>query len=421
VQTGAAHISAEEVMQAGHRILYTTNEVLGLGHVRIALRITVGMQAELSDAAAVLLVTSSTAAHAFPLPNGLEVMRIPAVVRADTMTSYRSGRLPLPFAEVSELRAGIIQAAARAYRPDLFLVDHRPAGVAGELLPTLRQLKRRGETALVLMLRDIIDDPAIMRARWGMDGAFDALGYYDEIWIYGCQHLYDPIREYRWPDEVARKVRFCGYLGIEQPTQTRDAVRRSFGLGDERFIVVTIGNGMVGHLILETYLLALAHLPDEIDVFTLMLGGPGLPADQQLLIRRESEAIRSRNARRRIEFRDFLPDLLDCMAAADLVISQAGYNTLTEILTLGKRAIVVPYRERHEEQSIRAALVEKRGLARVIDPCRLTPEQLATTILAALAEEPPTPQQLLGAGFDFNGVQRVSGHIKRLLERKPAG
>jgi predicted glycosyltransferase len=175
------------------------------------------------------------------------------------------------------------------------------------------------------------------------------------------------------PDDVARRVRFCGYLEIEPPTQTREAIRRSFGLADERFLVVTVGSGAVGFQVLDTCLRALAHLPDAVNLFTLIVGGPALPADQRLVIRRASEAISARNPRRRVEFRDFVPEMVDYMAAADLVVSQAGYNTVSELLELGTQAILIPYGMLNKEQIIRASLIERLGLARVIDPGELSP------------------------------------------------
>jgi predicted glycosyltransferase len=406
------------LIQGGPTILFATNELRGLGHLRIALRIAAHVQTDLRDAA-FLLLTSATVTHAFPLPRGLEVVRIPGMTVDDNILRYHPTRLPLPFAQIRRLREAIIRTTAQVCRPDLFLVDFRPGGVAGELLPTLRLLKRKGETALVLLLRDILDDPAIVRARWAVDRSVDACKYYDEIWVYGCQRLYDPIREYQWPDDMARKVRFCGYLEVEPAERPRDAVRRSFGLAHERFIVVTVGSGAVGFPVLDAYLRALAHVPDVINLFTLIVGGPALSAEQQLLIRRKSEEISSHHPRRRVEFVDFLPGLVDCMAAADLVVSQAGYNTLMEILRLGVRAIVIPYGALYQEQIIRASLVAKLGLVHAVDPEELSPARLARTIMAALEGEPPTPQRLIRAGFDFNGLQRIGEHVRRVLDRKP--
>jgi predicted glycosyltransferase len=408
----------EALMQAGPpKILLASNEIFGIGHLRIVLRLAAYIQAELTDAS-MLLLTASTIAHAFPLPKGLDVIQIPGIGRSNEgVVAYRPLRLPLAFEQVKKLRERIIGATARTYHPDLFLVDFRPGGVAGELLPTLRALKRQGETALVLLLRDIVDGPEIVRVRWRADRAMQALEYYDEIWVYGCQNLYDPIREYQLPAEIARKIRFCGYLDIEAPVAASEDIRRMFGIAGQPFVLVTIGSGRLGFPVLDTYVRALAQIPDGLDLFSLIVGGPSLPMEQQDIIRRQCEAISSHYPRRRVHFVNFLPRLLDYMAAADVVVSQGGYNTVTEILRLGKCAVVVPEVSYHDEQLIRASLFESFGLIRTIHPNRLSPQRLAETILAALQDEPPTHQRLLQLGFDFDGLQHIKDHVMRLLKR----
>ena len=73
------------------------------------------------------------------------------------------------------------------------------------------------------------------------DRAMSALPEYDEIWVFGCQHHHDLIREHRFPEAMARKVRFCGYLDFQTPTVSREAIHCSLGLTGERLVLVTIG------------------------------------------------------------------------------------------------------------------------------------------------------------------------------------
>jgi predicted glycosyltransferase len=400
------------------RILFSSNELVGLGHLRVVLRIAGSIQAELVDAS-MLVLTASQMAHAFPLPKGLDVIQIPGVCRSNEgVDGYRPLRLQLPFEQVKKLRERIIGETARTFRPDLFLVDYRPGGVEGELLPTLRELKRQGGTALVLLLRDIVDDPEFVRIKWRTDLAMEALEYYDEIWVYGCQNLYDPIREYQLPAEVSRKIRFCGYLDIEAPVLAAEHVLGGFGITTGMFVLVTIGNGSCGANVLDAYVRALDLLPDKLDVFSLLVGGPALPKMQRDIIRQQCEAISSKFQRRRVHFADFMPHLIDHMAAADLVISRGGYNTTTEILMLGKRAIVVPHKSfQNEEQVIRASLLESLGLIRTIQPDHLSPERLAKTMLEALNDSPPTRRHLRELGFRLDGLDNINNHVKRLLNR----
>jgi predicted glycosyltransferase len=403
------------------RILFVANEILGLGHMRIALRLSTAIQSRIADVS-ILLLTASSVTHAFPLPPGVDTVRIPGVMREkDSVTAYRPTRLPLPFEAVKRVRQRIIGETTRAYRPDLVLVDYRPAGVRGELLPALRALKRQGDVPLVLLLRDILDDPDLVRARWRADGAMSALPLYDEIWVYGCQGLYDPIRECGLPDAAARKVRFCGYLDVEPPSASTAEVRRSLGLAEERFVLATIGNGRVGFPALDAYVRGLALLPESPRTSSLVVGGPELPPAERAIIARQCEATSSRHPAHQVRFVDFTPRLLDFMGAADVVVSLGGYNTMAEILRLEKRAIVVPHVDGNREQLIRVSLLERFGLVRTILPEALSPAGLAEQVVFALGDGWPARPRLQDLGFDFGGLERIRDHVVRLLERAADG
>ena len=99
-----------------------------------------------------------------------------------------------------------------------------------------------------------------------------ALEYYDEIWVYGCQNLYDPILEYQLPTEIARKIRFCGYLDIEAPVAASEDIRRTLGVAGQPLVLVTVGGGKVGFPVLDNYVQALAQFPSQMHQFSLIVG-----------------------------------------------------------------------------------------------------------------------------------------------------
>ena len=85
------------------------------------------------------------------------------------------------------------------------------------------------------------------------------------------------------------------------------------------------------------------------------------------------------------------PDFPELLARCTLSISQAGYNTLMDILQARCRAVVVPFAAGNEtEQTDRARLFEARGLLHIADEAGLTAETLAHAIARAL-EAPPPP------------------------------
>jgi predicted glycosyltransferase len=120
--------------------------------------------------------------------------------------------------------------------------------------------------------------------------------------------------------------------------------------------------------------------------------------------------------------RELVADLPGHMAAADLVVSMAGYNTVAEVLALRRPALLVPRTWRYgehgrgvdaevdAEQLLRAQALEKAGLADLLHPRDLDPEVLAARIEAALAR----PRSALPARFEMGGLERVTSEILAL-------
>jgi len=73
------------------------------------------------------------------------------------------------------------------------------------------------------------------------------------------------------------------------------------------------------------------------------------------------------------------------LAAADLIISRAGMNALTEFSALGKPAIIIPMFKSHQEKN--AAYFEKEGGVLVIRENILQSELLFSTIQSLIANE----------------------------------
>lgn len=100
-------------------------------------------------------------------------------------------------------------------------------------------------------------------------------------------------------------------------------------------------------------------------------------------------------------------------AAADLIISRAGSNTLSEILALRKPALLIPYPRTASrgDQILNAQSFEARGLARVLYQEDMTPETLRAravevykdrgSLIDAMEKEPSA-----------NGLKNVLKHIR---------
>jgi UDP-N-acetylglucosamine--N-acetylmuramyl-(pentapeptide) pyrophosphoryl-undecaprenol N-acetylglucosamine transferase len=77
----------------------------------------------------------------------------------------------------------------------------------------------------------------------------------------------------------------------------------------------------------------------------------------------------------------YLPEIMPIMAAADVIITRAGANSLAEIASLSKAIIVIPLdgaAQDHQRQN--AAIFEAADAARVIDPVNLKRSLLLQSI-----------------------------------------
>ena len=397
------------------KLLFYAHNGWGLGHLSRMVKIATLLQAEIHDLS-ILFLTQSSLVHVLRLPPGTDVVKLPEVLQKGQFAAPK--RLPLPFEAVTQLRQRIMRATALAYQPHLLLVDHAPLGVRQELLPTLRALKEAPSKPVIVCGLLDLTGPSYVREHWQAVNAVPILEeLYDEIWVYGCQALYDPIKEYELPDTVARKVRFCGYLGVKPPTRPPEAIRQELGVGRGKLVLVTVGGlGWDGFPVLDTYLEALECLPKDLELHSILFTGPELPLEQREILDRRRRQIASRFPwTRSVQLLEFSPRLLDFMAASDLIVARGGYNTVTEILSLGRRALIVPRIAPNLEQLTRASLFEERGLIRMLHPDHLSPRSLAEALLAALDGPPPSRQRLLEVGLEMNGLDEVKAHVLRLL------
>lgn len=389
------------------RILLYSHDTYGLGHLRRTLAIAHELARQMPDASQ-LLITGSMVAGAFSLPPKLDLIKLPALSKHSD-GRYKARALRLSLSQIIGWRQQMILQAVEQFAPDLVLVDKTPAGVQGELLPALRHLKTwRPRTRLVLGMRDIEDDPPTTCAEWNANDTRNLHeNVYDRILLYGQRAVFDPVREYRMSARAAAKLVECGYVAQPNITRPRAVVRRELDATERGLVVVTTGGGGDGFQLCKTYLNARRLHPALHAAHSLVVTGPLMPPRK----REELRALRDE----RVTLVEFTPDLVSYLAAADLVVSMAGYNTVCETLALGERALLVPRTRPRAEQRLRAERLAARGMAHLLLPDALSPENLATAVARALAAPPPR------VTLDLDGCARVSAALADLLpEERPA-
>lgn len=381
------------------RILLYSHDTFGLGNIRRTLLLAQEV-IEQYPRAAVLLITGSQMIHSFRIPEGVDYIKLPCLDRIDA-ERYESRFLLECSEAVKRTRRAIIERTVLGFAPDLMIVDKRPAGVDGELSDTLTALRNCNfPTRLVLGVRDILDEPRKTRETLKNNHSFEIIrDYYDEVWIYGSQSIFDTVSEYDFPEDVARITHYCGYL--KRPTVTTS---RNDG---PPHVLVTTGGGGDGSRMIETYLEGLSNLPRNVALKSTIVFGPQMSVDKR------SALVSSFGYLTDVEFREFEPDLTKLYAEADLVVSMAGYNTVCELLSFGRNAILVPRAQPVKEQLIRARLLAAAGLFEIVEPNDLTPETLMKKVLGSLKHAPDLPVRV-----DLQGLPRIRERMRELLEEK---
>jgi predicted glycosyltransferase len=389
------------------KVLVYSHDAYGLGNIRRMLEITNHLVNSDPDVS-VLLISGSPMLHAFRIPPRVDYIKLPCVARSDKGESVVKS-LGLSYDDTIRMRANVIAMAAMDFNPDLILVDKKPFGIANELEQALTLMRKRPvPPKVVLLLRDILDEPEATMRQWLVGNYHGAIkDAYDQVLVVGESEIFDAAEEYCFPASTTDKLRYCGYIKRPAPAKTPKQVREQFGLGEEPMVLVTAGGGADGSRMMMAYLEGLLGRPRR-GFSTLLVTGPEMSPDQRAMV------IELANRAGGVIVREFCDDMMSAMNAADVVVSMGGYNTVCELLTLKKRTIIVPRVTPVLEQWIRAERMQDRGLLRALHPNTLTPETLIDSVVAELSRDDVANTAL--DRFEMQGLPRIAEALSELLE-----
>ena len=272
-------------------------------------------------------------------------------------------------------------------RPEVVVTETFPFGrrlLRFELLPLLDWVATRGPSArLVSSVRDILERPT--KPEREREALELARSRYHRVLVHSDPTLVPFGASFPFAREMEDRIDYTGYVAREDRPEEGEAGR------DE--IIVSAGGGRVGEALLRAAIGARSRSRHAGRKWRILVGHDLPEAGLRRLREEAPEGVRVERNRR-----DFLHLLARCRAS----ISQAGYNTVTDIIRAGARAVLVPYAEaREREQTLRAEVLARRGIAVVLAPDRLTPENLAAALDAAaelpVARAPP---------IDLGGARR---------------
>lgn len=382
-----------ETATPGPRVLFYVQHLLGIGHIARASRVANAMQRDGFD---VTLVTGGLPVPGFPA-DGLKHVALPPIAVGD---SGFSGLVDINGKAVDDsfkqLRTTLLLNTFEEVKPDIVIIEAFPFGrrqVRFELLPLLQAIEQsRPRPLLMTSLRDILQE----RNKPGRDQETIELvkKHFDTILVHGDPNFVKLEDTFPLAHEISARVVYTGLVAPEPPPEPTE----------QYDVVVSAGGGAVGAQLIKSALEA-SNIVDDVNSWCLITG-PNMPqADFDAISAQASDKVSV------FRFRKDFPSLL---SAAKLSVSQAGYNTVCDILRAKCRSLLIPFAVGGEtEQGARAERLAKLQLAHVLQEDQISGPAMADAIRQALALPSPDSQNL-----DLNGAQGTAAILQKLYQSR---
>jgi predicted glycosyltransferase len=387
------------------RYLFYSHDGQGLGHTQRNLAIAAAVL-EMDPEAAVLVVTGTNQVHRLGVPRNIGVLKLPGL-RKIANQWYEARGLRVAASDMFALRSSLLKGGVEAFCPDVFLADKHPLGAHHELEASLEILHANGGKA-VLGLRDVLDDPETVEREWEQDRLKEKTAeHYERILIYGDRKLFDPVREYQFPKELAGRSHFCGYVVNRVPPDVRgydvSQQKRLKEAAQRRPLVVgAVGGGEDGFRVLETFMRSSASEPWQ----AIAVSGP-------LAKRKDTQTLGQLAASVGVGMFSFIAGLGDLVSTAGALVCMGGYNTLVESVSRGTPTVCIPRIIPRTEQLIRAQSIARLGLLRLIAPAQLDPEVMRAEIKGALLDS-RAELTARASALSFEGAREAARHLVAL-------
>ncbi|MDC7745484.1 MULTISPECIES: glycosyltransferase family protein [Rhizobium] len=372
------------------RIFFYVQHLLGIGHIARASRIA---NALVKDGFDVTVVTGGLPVPGFP-GEGVKTVALPAVVASNAGFSGLADADGQPVGEdFLHARRDLLLDAFHAVRPDVVIIEAFPFGrrqMRFELLPLLAAIdKTEPRPKLLSSVRDILQE----NRKAGRDAETAALvkEHFDAVLVHGDPGFVRLEDTFPLTAEISDRVRYTGLVAAPpapEPAETFD-------------VIASAGGGAVGAALIGAAKEAAALL--AADLSWLLISGPNLPeADFTAL---------SQDAPPNVTLVRFRKDFPSLLRAAKVSISQAGYNTVGDLLRSECRAILIPFVAGGEtEQTVRAERLQALDLAEILPETGLTPGHVKEAVEKALAAPARKPVLL-----DLDGAEKTAGIIRSMI------
>ena len=405
-------------------VLLHVQYLLGIGHLQRSLRIAGALA---RDGITVTLVNGGPPAAELAADPKVRVVQLEPVRARDASFALVDDAGQPIGDTLRARRQEALLAAFAAARPDAVVIEGFPfarRAFAFELDPLIAAAQAATPRPRVICsVRDIIawrDDPARHRAI-----AERVCRDFDAVLVHGDPKLISFEASFPAAPDIADRLIYTGYVYEPHLTlpslrdgplplppggrrgklaATRGEVGDSIPQGG---VVVSAGGGAAGAALLNAALAArrdgcLADAPWR------LLTGANLPEAEYAALCRSAPA--------GVTVERFRPDLPALLRQCRVSVSQAGYNTVLDILLARARAVLVPFAaERETEQLMRAERLAALGAAVLVRESDLSPATLAAAIERAAARQPARVM------VNTDGAANSARIIAALIDGCPVG
>lgn len=380
------------------RVFLYVQHLLGIGHLKRAVVLARAL------AAAGLEVTLASGGRPVSVlaVEGARFVQLPPAAAADLGFKLLVDEHGAPIDDRwRERRREALRAAYEASAPHVLMLELYPFGrrqMGFELLPLLdaaRASPRR--PAIVSSVRDIVGGGRRKPHRQD-DMLALAERYFDHVLVHGDPGLISFERTFRHAARIAHKLHYTGYvIGRAQVAAPHDGA----GQGE---VIVSAGGGAMGMRLLECAIRA-RPLTSLAGRTWRVLAGANMAAQDFATL----AALAAGAGGGKLVLEQARPDFPALLANCALSISQAGYNTMLEVLDAGARAVVAPFAGGEEvEQALRATILAERGLIELLAEDALTPEMLAAAVERAARRPRPSKAEV-----DMRGAEKSAELVAR--------
>ena len=369
---------------SARRIFVYVQHLLGIGHLKRA--------ATLAQAMALEGLAVTLASGGLPVPGiasdmargGVRLAQRPPASAADLdfkVLLDGNGR------EIDErwkrARSDALLAAWGAADPHALVLELFPFGrrqMRFELLPLLDAAAGAARRpVIVCSVRDVLGGQRSPQRQQETLGLVER--YFDHVLVHSDPAVIGFERTFALAGRLASKIRYTGYV---VDASAPGVPQSSAGMSE---VIVSAGGGAVGAELLETAIRARPLSTLRSRTWRVLAGSNLQEASFSALARLAEETGEGRVVVERAR-RDFTTLLANC----ELSVSQAGYNTLIEVLQARARAVAVPFAGGDEtEQTLRARCFAERGLLEFVEESALAPQALAAAIDRAARKPRPAP------------------------------